>query len=141
MDTLLVALVALSAVATFQVRALTRSLHPGLRAIKALETTVPVYLLLFASAYYLMSHDGEKLHRRRLTRTDSRHFTITIFSTVGFGDITATSQPARLMVTAQMVLPLIVLGLGIRTSSGAVQFGRQRSGDQASQTASNSPGD
>ena len=124
-----------------QVRSVTRSRHPGLRAIKALETTVPVYLLLFASAYYLMSHDGQNFNAGELTRTDSLYFTITIFSTVGFGDITATSQAARLMVTAQMVLNLIVLGLGIRTFSGAVQFGRQRSGDPASQPSGTSPGD
>jgi hypothetical protein len=31
--------------------------------------------------------------------------------TVGFGDITATSQTARVFVTVQMILDLIVLGL------------------------------
>ena len=134
-----VGLVALGAVATMQVRSVTRSRHPGLRAFKALETTVPLYLLLFASAYYLMSHDGENFNAGGLTRTDSLYFTITIFSTVGFGDITGTSQPA---CSDRADGPnLIVLGLGIRAFSGAVQFGRQRSGDQASQTASNPPGD
>jgi voltage-gated potassium channel len=50
---------------------------------------------------------------------------VTVFATVGFGDITATSQPARLIVTAQMILDLI-LGLGIRVFLGAVQRGRQQ---------------
>jgi endonuclease/exonuclease/phosphatase family metal-dependent hydrolase len=39
----------------------------------------------------------------------------------GFGDITATSQAARLLVTARMIL-----GLGIRVFSGTVQVARQQ---------------
>ena len=61
-----------------------------------------------------------------LTRTDSLYFTVTVFATVGFGDITATSQTARLIVTVQMILDLIVLGLGIRVFLGAVQRGRNK---------------
>ena len=61
-----------------------------------------------------------------LTRTDSLYFTVTVFATVGFGDIIATSQTARLLVTVQMILDLVVLGLGIRVFLGAVQRGRQQ---------------
>ena len=53
-----------------------------------------------------------------LTRTVSLYFTVTTFSTVGYGDITAASQAARLVVTAQMILDLLVLGLGIRVFIG-----------------------
>lgn len=60
-----------------------------------------------------------------LTRTDSLYFTVTTFSTVGFGDITATSQAASLVVTAQMILDLLALGLGIRVFIEAVQRARQ----------------
>jgi len=45
---------------------------------------------------------------------------------VGFGDITAVGESARLVVTAQMILDLLILGLGIRVFIGAVQLGRQR---------------
>jgi hypothetical protein len=44
-----------------------------------------------------------------------------VFSTVGFGDITAASQSARLVVTAQMLLDLVALGLLVRAFVGAVQ--------------------
>jgi hypothetical protein len=60
----------------------------------------------------------------RATRTDALYFTVTVFSTVGFGDISATSQAARLIVTIQMILDLIVLGLGVRVFLAAVEFGR-----------------
>jgi hypothetical protein len=61
-----------------------------------------------------------------MNRTDALYFTVTTFATVGFGDITATSQIARLMVTVQMVLDLLILGFGLRAFLGAVQMGRQR---------------
>jgi voltage-gated potassium channel Kch len=60
-----------------------------------------------------------------LTRTDALYFTVTTFTTVGYGDITATSQSARLVVTAQMLLDLLALGLGVRVLLGAVQLARQ----------------
>jgi hypothetical protein len=51
---------------------------------------------------------------------------VTTFSSVGFGDITAASQTARLVVTWQMLLNLLVLGIGIRLFVGAVTVGRER---------------
>src|SRR5271155_1591032 len=49
--TLVIGLVVLIGLVTFQVRSIVRSRFPGLRAIEALATTVPLFLLLFASAY------------------------------------------------------------------------------------------
>ena len=49
-----------------------------------------------------------------------------MFATVGFGDVTATAAVARLVVTGQMVVDLIILGLGARVILGAVSRGRQR---------------
>jgi hypothetical protein len=37
-----------------------------------------------------------------------------VFATVGFGDITAKTEAARLLVTGQMITDLIILGLGAR---------------------------
>jgi hypothetical protein len=61
-----------------------------------------------------------------LTRTDTLYFTVTVFITVGFGDITAASQSARLVVTAQMLLDLVALGLLVRAFVGAVQIARRQ---------------
>jgi voltage-gated potassium channel len=108
------------------VRAIVQSDHPGLRALEGLFVAVPVFILLFASAYYLMSHGDPAAFTAPLTRTDALYFTVTIFATVGFGDISAHSEVARLVVTGQMVLDLIILGLGARIILGAVQRGRER---------------
>ena len=123
---LAIGLVILLAVASWQVRTIISARHPTVRAIGALATTVPLFLLLFAAAYYLMAKTSPASFSDPLTRTDALYFTVTIFSTVGFGDITAVSQSARLMVTTQMILDLLILGLGIRVFIGAVERGRQR---------------
>ena len=112
-------------------RAITRSQRPGVRAIEALATTAPLFLLLFAAIYYQMAHSQSgSFSSHPLTRTDSLYFTVTVFTTVGFGDITATSQVARQVVTVQMVLDLLVLGLGIRAFISAVQYARRGGGTQ-----------
>jgi voltage-gated potassium channel len=123
---LAVGLVALTAVAAYQVRSIIRARHPGVRAVEALAVTAPLFLLLFAASYYLMAKaDAGNFSVHTLTRTDALYFTVTVFSTVGFGDINPTSQAARVLVMVQMVLDLILLGLGIRIFAGAIQVGRQ----------------
>jgi voltage-gated potassium channel len=123
---LVIGLVILLSVAAWQVRTIVGAKHPTVRAIGALATTVPLFLLLFAATYFLMARASAASFSDHLTRTDALYFTVTTFSTVGYGDITAASEPARLVVTAQMILDLLTLGLGIRVFAGAVQRGRQR---------------
>lgn len=110
----------------WQVWAITHSKYPGLRALAVLFVTLPLFILLFASTYYLMSQGEASNFTSKLSRTDALYFTVTIFATVGFGDITARADPARLVVTAQMVLDLIILGLGLRIILTAVQRARDR---------------
>ena len=124
---LAIGLVVLLATSAWQVWAIIGARYPAVRAIEALSAMVPLFLLLFAAAYYLMARASPASFSQHLTRTDSLYFTITIFSTVGFGDITAVSESARLVVICQMILDLLILGLGIRVVVGAVQLGRQRS--------------
>ena len=122
---LVVGLVVLLAVATWQLRLVLRSDYPGVRAAEALATTVALFLLLFAAVYFVMERAGPASFSHHLTRTDSLYFTVTTFSTVGYGDITAASQAARLLVTVQMDLDLLALGLGIKVFIGVVQLARQ----------------
>jgi voltage-gated potassium channel len=122
-----VALLLLLVVIVLQVRGVTASRYPGIYAVEALAVTVPFYLLMFASAYVVMAQDNAaNFNTHQLTRTDSLYFVLTTFSTVGFGDITATSQSARVLVMVQVVLDLVILGLVVQVFRGAVQVGRQR---------------
>lgn len=125
--TLAVGLVILLAVIAWQLRAIVRAKYPAVRAVVALAVTVPLFVLLFASVYFVMARASPaNFSTHQLTRTDALYFTVTVFSTVGFGDITPASQSARLVVTAQMILDLVVLGLGIRVFVWAVQLGRRQ---------------
>lgn len=125
--TLAAGLLVLTAVSAYQVRAIINARYPAIRAIEALAATAPLFLLLFAAIYFVMAQaDLSNFNVHSLTRTDALYFTVTVFATVGFGDITATTQSARLIVTVQMILDLVVLGLGIRVFLGAVQRGRQQ---------------
>jgi hypothetical protein len=130
---LVVGLAVLTAVTVWQLRAVATARHPGARAVEALAVTLPLFLLLFAAAYFTMANaNPANFNTHPLTRTDTLYFTVTVFSTVGFGDITALSQTARLVVTVQMLLNLLALGLVVRAFAGAVQHARQKEppGDQ-----------
>lgn len=129
---LAVALVVLFGVTIWQIRTIMRSAYPGVRAIEALIIIVPLFVFLFAATYFLTAQaDPTNFSIQPLTRTDTLYFTLTVLATVGFGDITATSQSARLLVSAQMVLDLLLLGFGIRVFLGAVKRGRQRQAPDA----------
>ena len=117
---LVIGLAVFIALVAFQLRSIIRSPFPGLRAMEALATSVPLFLLLFAGSYVVMSAMSDSNFDMRLTHTDGLYFTITVFSTVGFGDITAKTQAARLLVTGQMIADLVVLGLAVKVIVGAV---------------------
>jgi voltage-gated potassium channel len=125
--TMLVAgLALLIALITFQVRSIVASPYPGLRAVEALATSVPLFLILFASTYVVMATIAASSFSQPMTRTNALYFTVTVFATVGFGDITAKTEAARLVATGQMITDLIILGIGARVILGAVTRGRQR---------------
>jgi len=123
---LAIGLAVLIGLVAYQVRAISGSRYPGLRALEALAVTIPLFLLLFASTYLVMAALSARSFSQPLNHTDALYFTVTVFATVGFGDITATASVARLVVTGQMIVDLIILGLGARVILGAVSRGRQR---------------
>ena len=123
---LVIGLVAFIALVIFQVRWIIRSRFPGLRAVEALATSLPLFLLLFSSTYVFMAAVSASNFGEKLTHTDALYFTVTVFTTVGFGDITAKTEGARLLVTGQMVADLVIIGIGAKIILGAVTRGRQR---------------
>ena len=109
----------------WQVRAIVRATYPALRAPQALATTVPLFLLVFAATYFTLSFNDPNTFSEPLSRSGALYFAITVFSTVGFGDITPETDAVRLFVAAQMLLDLVVLGVGIKVILAAVQRGRE----------------
>jgi voltage-gated potassium channel len=113
----------------WQVRAILCAELPAIRAIEALAATAPLFLLYFAATYFILGLDKPANFSEVLSRSDALYLTVTIFGTVGFGDITPKTEAARMLVTAQMLLDLVVLGLGIRMILGAVKRAKAEPSD------------
>ncbi len=113
-----------------QVPAIVKAKHPVLRAVEALAVVVPLYLLIFARIYLSSSLNDPAAFTQPLDNTTALYFTVTVFATVGFGDIVAQANNMRLLVTLQMLLNLVVLGLVIRLLALAARRGVARRGGQ-----------
>lgn len=118
----------LVALLMWQVRAISMSRAPRLRAIEALATSIPLFVVLFAGFYTNLSAYEPESFTEQLDRTDALYFTVTTLATVGFGDITAVSDTARVAVTVQMVSGLVLLGVGVKVVLGAAESGVRRAG-------------
>ena len=123
---LVLGLAVLAGILLWQVREILGAEFPRARAVQALFVALPFYIVIFAAAYFLISGSARANFAEPLSRTDALYFTVTVLSTVGFGDITPKSEIARLVVTVQMLANLILIGLGLRTLLGAAQLGLQR---------------
>ena len=119
-------LVALAGIVAWQVRRIIGSEFPRLRVIEALFVAVPFYVLTFAATYFVIATSGAGNFAAPLSRTDALYFTVTVLSTVGFGDITPESEFARVVVTVQMIANLVLIGVGLRTLLSAAQLTLER---------------
>jgi hypothetical protein len=122
---LLGGLVLVGLLAAAQIRAILRARYPTLRAVEALATSITLFLLVFSAVYEILGTTDPASFSQHLTRTDTLYFVVTVFATVGFGDITAVSETARVLVTVQMIGDLVLIGLVIRAFLTAVDRGRQ----------------
>ncbi|WP_164704402.1 potassium channel family protein [Blastococcus litoris] len=115
----------------WQVRAILQSPHPALRAIEAVAASLTYFLLLFAGTYVVLSATDPAAFTEPLDRVDSVYFVVTVFATVGFGDVSPVSSPARLLVTVQMIGDLVLIGLVLRVFLSAVTHRRRLVGGTA----------
>lgn len=136
---LLIGLAGFVVLVAYQVRSIIRSRFPVLRAVEALATAVPFFLLLFAGTYVALADLAFASFGQHLTHTDGLYFTITVFSTVGFGDITAKTETARLVVIVQMLADLIIYGVAVKVFVAAVRRGQQGKADPDRARSGNEP--
>jgi voltage-gated potassium channel len=132
----LIGLVVFAGMTAWQVKTIIDSPYPATKAFEALGLILPFYLLLFASTYFVMERTSTASFTEPMTRTDALYFSVTVFSTVGFGDIAPRSEAARIALIFQMLGDLALLGAGARLLLVAVQHGRQRRSDAGSDPGS-----
>jgi voltage-gated potassium channel len=104
-----------------QVSRVTRADHPLLRAIEALCSILALFVCLYSLMYYASSVNDAAVFSEPLTRTDALYYTVTVFSTVGFGDITPVGTPQRVMTMTQMLLDIAFLGVLVRVLTVVTQ--------------------
>ncbi|MBB1517315.1 two pore domain potassium channel family protein [Tessaracoccus sp. MC1679] len=77
-----------------------------LRAVHLL-LAFELVLVIFSFGYFLLTVQQPGQFNGLTTRLDALYFSMTTMSTVGYGDIHAEGQLARLLVTVQLVFNLV----------------------------------
>ena len=119
-------LVLIAVVVAWHVRAIQNSPFPRLRGFQTLISGIPLLLVVFAAVFYLTGQAQPDSFTEPMDKIGAMYFTVTVFSTVGFGDITAKTDLARTLVTIQMLFNLVVIGLVAKVIFGAVDAGLQK---------------
>ena len=88
------------------------------RKIQWLLSALYGLMLTFALIYAAIAYYQPDQFVGIEDRTDALYFSVTIVSTVGFGDIHAEGTAARLLVTSHMLFNLIYLGTALRLLTG-----------------------
>jgi F0F1-type ATP synthase assembly protein I len=132
---LVIGVVVVAVVLLHQTNRILKAELPELRAAEALALVFPIFILLFSLLYLSLSHSAPLTFNERLDHVRALYFTITVFSTVGFGDIAPRTDGARLICSVQMLLDLAFVGLVVRLLFNAARSGLGRSRDEANAPA------
>lgn len=111
----IVAVTIFAAVFWRQLRKIRSSDHPILRAAEAIVLVALVFIILMATVAAAFSYSDVDSYSEPLSRLDALYFTVTTLATVGFGDITPTAPQTRAFTIIQIVLGVVLLGVGLRS--------------------------
>jgi voltage-gated potassium channel len=110
----IVAAIMISLFVVAEIKVISRSEFPQLRAADALLIGVTLILVVFASIYLSMSRADASSFSEPLGRTGAMYLTMTTLSTVGYGDVVAKTDAARITVMIQMVFNVAFIGLAVK---------------------------
>jgi hypothetical protein len=120
------AIVILAIVLGWQTRSVLLADYPILRAVEAVAVALPLLLFLFSAIYLSISTTTTAAFTQPLNRIGAFYFTVSVFSSVGFGDIAPKTDLARIVVTTQMLLDLALLAAIVRVYFGAARIATAR---------------
>jgi hypothetical protein len=118
---LILAVVVFIAILAVNVQRITKAELPELRAVEALAVSFPLLIVLFSSIYLTLSQKSPNTFSVPLDHTGSLYFTMTTFSTVGYGDIVPKTDGARIIVMFQFISDLVFIGVVVRLLTTVAQ--------------------
>lgn len=107
---LLTGVVALTWLAAVQIRHQMKAGDAANVRVQSLLAVVYLAIVVFAIGYYAMATSTDDQLVDLETKTDALYFTMTTLATVGYGDVHASGQAARAIVTVQIAFNLVVIG-------------------------------
>jgi voltage-gated potassium channel len=91
------------------------------RRVDGLVVSLVIVVLAFALGFYLLNAQDPEQLEGLATRVDALYFTMSTLTTVGFGDVHATGQSARIMVVIQMAFNLVFVATAAAVLSARVR--------------------
>ena len=116
----LVAVAAIVPVTVRRINAISSSSQPLFAAAEAIVIVIAMLIFAFSTVYLAIDRNGGQFAELD-TKIDAAYFTVTTLSTVGYGDVHAAGQMARLAVTFQIIVDLSVIGIAVRLFVGAAR--------------------
>lgn len=107
----LVAYLALTLWAALQLATAKRPILQGSMLVTVMATVI---VLGYSWVYMGLSINDPGSFTQPLSKVSAVYFTVTVLATVGFGDIAATTDTTRMIVTSQMLLGVTLVTVGIR---------------------------
>jgi hypothetical protein len=107
---------AVAAIVPLTVRRLRRlrvSERPVADAVEGMTALLTILIFGFSALYLTLNRDVGQFEGLG-TRIDAVYFTLTTLSTVGFGDIHASGQAARFVVSIQILMNFLLIGVVVR---------------------------
>ncbi|WP_431983971.1 potassium channel family protein [Streptomyces qinglanensis] len=112
--------IGLTAIAVLLVKHMRDALFDRPGTVVALVSLMCLSVLLFSSAYFVMSHHPGEFTGLR-TRLDALYFALLTLATLSYGDITPHGQSVRLVILLQIVYTLVFLTAAATSLTGKLR--------------------
>jgi hypothetical protein len=76
---------------------------------------------MFAAGYFALEQGDGSQFESLETKTDALYFTLSTLATVGFGDVHATGQVARVLVIVQITFDLVFVAALVSVVTGLIR--------------------
>jgi voltage-gated potassium channel len=112
----------LAALVVWQVSRLLRTPADSDVRLQSLVVLLYLVVVFFAGSYYeLATGSSTEQFADMRTKTDALYFTVSTMATVGYGDVHATGQLARGVVTAQMAFNVVFVAALVSVYGGELR--------------------